>query len=52
MRIIQFIDNEAKTHVGIRDQDQVIDLTALEPTWNSTFQLFQHAYREKVTIAE
>ena len=52
MRIIQFIDNQAKTHVGIRDQDQVIDLTALEPTWNSTFQLFQHAYREKVTITE
>ena len=50
MRIIQFLDDQGKPHVGIRDQDQILDLTALEQTWNSTFQLFQHAYGEKVTI--
>jgi len=52
MRIIQFLSDQAEPHVGIRDGDQVLDLTAVEPTWNSTFQVFQQAYREESTIPE
>jgi hypothetical protein len=52
MRIIQFLSDQAEPHVGIRDGDQVLDLTAIEPTWNSTFQVFQQAYREESTIPE
>ncbi|MFP6671279.1 MAG: AraD1 family protein [Pirellulaceae bacterium] len=52
MRIIQFLSDRAEPHVGIRDGDQVLDLTAIEPTWNSTFQLFQQAYRAESTIPE
>ena len=52
MRIIQFLSDQAEPHVGIRDGDQVLDLTAIEPTWNSTFQMFQQAYREESTIPE
>jgi hypothetical protein len=52
MRIIQFLSDQAEPHVGIRDGDQVLDLTAVEPTWNSTFQLFQQAYRAESTILE
>ena len=52
MRVIQFLSDQAEPHVGIRDGDQVLDLTAIEPTWNSTFQLFQQAYRAESTIPE
>jgi len=52
MRIIQFLNDQAEPHVGIRDRDQVLDLTAVEPAWNSTCQLFQQAYREESTIPE
>ena len=52
MQIIQFLSDQAEPHVGIRDGDQVLNLTAVESTWNSTFQVFQQAYCEESTIPE
>ena len=52
MRIIQFVNEKNQPRVGIHAGEQVLDLTAIQPDWNSTYQVFQQAHRNQVTLTE
>jgi hypothetical protein len=43
MRLIQFIVSHTGRHVGLIEKDIVIDLTSINPNWNSIFQIFAEA---------
>jgi hypothetical protein len=43
MRLIQFIVSEIERHVGLVEEDVVIDLTSTNPNWKSIYRIFEEA---------
>jgi hypothetical protein len=43
MRLIQFIVSEIERHVGLVEEDVVIDLTGINPNWRSIYRMFEEA---------
>ncbi len=43
MRLIQFIVSEIERHVGLIEDDLVIDLTSINPDWRSIYRIFEEA---------
>jgi hypothetical protein len=45
MRLIQFIVSEIERHVGLIEEDVIIDLTSINPNWSSIYQIFEEAQK-------
>src|SRR5271157_1901928 len=43
MRLIQFIVSDTGRHAGLIEKDIVIDLTSINPNWQSIYRIFEEA---------
>jgi hypothetical protein len=50
VRLIQFITADTVRHVGLVENDIVIDLTGTNPDWTSIYRIFQEAQQTSQTL--